>query len=397
MLEQRVMRLAMEVLKRAFNDLSENGAMDRRQLHPIRDALQRHWPSKQNRVLSEMLPKKAVEFDQFREFILGVCLSGFARLEPAKDAGLNEAQLRPVTRSFGQDHELTIRAAYNMLADGDKKARDRHRPATWRVSSEEFPAFVLACCSVDWKSGDRNKTGQDLLDGITMLVAASAVPPAPEPRNREPEHPVGTRARVALTALFKELDQDANGAIEAEELADLTAALRQQMPHVELPREWCSFEEFTSLVLRSLGRVFNALDVDGSGELNSDELLKVSSAFERDHDELVHSFQARQKWYNKALGRWQCQVSLDEFEGFVLLECAKGMRARHVPAALARMLFMTTQPAPTPAPAPAPAPAPTPAPAPVPVSYTHLRAHETPEHLVCRLLLEKKKKKKTKR
>eukprot|EP00658_Telonema_sp_P-2_P023470 TRINITY_DN1940_c0_g1_i13.p1 TRINITY_DN1940_c0_g1~~TRINITY_DN1940_c0_g1_i13.p1 ORF type:complete len:118 (-),score=8.01 TRINITY_DN1940_c0_g1_i13:82-435(-) len=30
------------------------------------------------------------------------------------------------------------------------------------------------------------------------------------------------------------------------------------------------------------------------------------------------------------------------------------------------------------------------------VSYTHLRAHETPEHLVCRLLLEKKKKKKDK-
>eukprot|EP00658_Telonema_sp_P-2_P002158 TRINITY_DN10818_c0_g2_i1.p1 TRINITY_DN10818_c0_g2~~TRINITY_DN10818_c0_g2_i1.p1 ORF type:complete len:499 (-),score=61.70 TRINITY_DN10818_c0_g2_i1:91-1587(-) len=29
----------------------------------------------------------------------------------------------------------------------------------------------------------------------------------------------------------------------------------------------------------------------------------------------------------------------------------------------------------------------------LPVSYTHLRAHETPEHLVCRLLLEKKKKK----
>ena len=28
------------------------------------------------------------------------------------------------------------------------------------------------------------------------------------------------------------------------------------------------------------------------------------------------------------------------------------------------------------------------------VSYTHLRAHETPEHLVCRLLLEKKKIKK---
>ena len=27
----------------------------------------------------------------------------------------------------------------------------------------------------------------------------------------------------------------------------------------------------------------------------------------------------------------------------------------------------------------------------LPVSYTHLRAHETPEHLVCRLLLEKKK------
>src|SRR5678816_1218588 len=26
---------------------------------------------------------------------------------------------------------------------------------------------------------------------------------------------------------------------------------------------------------------------------------------------------------------------------------------------------------------------------PGPVSYTHLRAHETPEHLVCRLLLEK--------
>eukprot|EP00658_Telonema_sp_P-2_P029928 TRINITY_DN22693_c0_g1_i1.p1 TRINITY_DN22693_c0_g1~~TRINITY_DN22693_c0_g1_i1.p1 ORF type:complete len:237 (-),score=28.37 TRINITY_DN22693_c0_g1_i1:49-759(-) len=30
-----------------------------------------------------------------------------------------------------------------------------------------------------------------------------------------------------------------------------------------------------------------------------------------------------------------------------------------------------------------------------PVSYTHLRAHETPEHLVCRLLLEKKKTKNT--
>ena len=29
---------------------------------------------------------------------------------------------------------------------------------------------------------------------------------------------------------------------------------------------------------------------------------------------------------------------------------------------------------------------------PLAVSYTHLRAHETPEHLVCRLLLEKKKK-----
>src|SRR5678815_6105580 len=26
------------------------------------------------------------------------------------------------------------------------------------------------------------------------------------------------------------------------------------------------------------------------------------------------------------------------------------------------------------------------------LAYTHLRAHETPEHLVCRLLLEKKKK-----
>eukprot|EP00658_Telonema_sp_P-2_P042052 TRINITY_DN30139_c0_g1_i3.p1 TRINITY_DN30139_c0_g1~~TRINITY_DN30139_c0_g1_i3.p1 ORF type:complete len:113 (-),score=21.37 TRINITY_DN30139_c0_g1_i3:9-347(-) len=30
------------------------------------------------------------------------------------------------------------------------------------------------------------------------------------------------------------------------------------------------------------------------------------------------------------------------------------------------------------------------------VSYTHLRAHETPEHLVCRLLLEKKKKRRNK-
>ena len=30
-----------------------------------------------------------------------------------------------------------------------------------------------------------------------------------------------------------------------------------------------------------------------------------------------------------------------------------------------------------------------------PVSYTHLRAHETKANLVCRLLLEKKKKKKT--
>ena len=31
----------------------------------------------------------------------------------------------------------------------------------------------------------------------------------------------------------------------------------------------------------------------------------------------------------------------------------------------------------------------------IPVSYTHLRAHETGRNLVCRLLLEKKKKKKT--
>src|SRR5665647_3832795 len=30
---------------------------------------------------------------------------------------------------------------------------------------------------------------------------------------------------------------------------------------------------------------------------------------------------------------------------------------------------------------------------PIPVSYTHLRAHETDSYLVCRLLLEKKKKK----
>ena len=36
------------------------------------------------------------------------------------------------------------------------------------------------------------------------------------------------------------------------------------------------------------------------------------------------------------------------------------------------------------------------APSAEPVSYTHLRAHETPEHLVCRLLLEKKKKKNNK-
>ena len=27
---------------------------------------------------------------------------------------------------------------------------------------------------------------------------------------------------------------------------------------------------------------------------------------------------------------------------------------------------------------------------PIPVSYTHLRAHETPEHIVCRILLEQK-------
>src|SRR5678816_4851720 len=32
----------------------------------------------------------------------------------------------------------------------------------------------------------------------------------------------------------------------------------------------------------------------------------------------------------------------------------------------------------------------------IPVSYTHLRAHETPEHLVCRLLLEKKNNEPTK-
>ena len=31
----------------------------------------------------------------------------------------------------------------------------------------------------------------------------------------------------------------------------------------------------------------------------------------------------------------------------------------------------------------------------IPVSYTHLRAHETKANLVCRLLLEKKKTKKT--
>ena len=31
----------------------------------------------------------------------------------------------------------------------------------------------------------------------------------------------------------------------------------------------------------------------------------------------------------------------------------------------------------------------------IPVSYTHLRAHETGRNLVCRLLLEKKKKKKS--
>ena len=34
---------------------------------------------------------------------------------------------------------------------------------------------------------------------------------------------------------------------------------------------------------------------------------------------------------------------------------------------------------------------------PASVSYTHLRAHETPEHLVCRLLLEKKKSQLTQR
>src|SRR5674476_739308 len=36
-------------------------------------------------------------------------------------------------------------------------------------------------------------------------------------------------------------------------------------------------------------------------------------------------------------------------------------------------------------------------PSPFPVSYTHLRAHETGRNLVCRLLLEKKKKYKKKR
>ena len=33
----------------------------------------------------------------------------------------------------------------------------------------------------------------------------------------------------------------------------------------------------------------------------------------------------------------------------------------------------------------------------IPVSYTHLRAHETEADLVCRLLLEKKKRKEKKR
>ena len=46
----------------------------------------------------------------------------------------------------------------------------------------------------------------------------------------------------------------------------------------------------------------------------------------------------------------------------------------------------TNRPKPTPTPTGEPVPT-----EPTSVSYTHLRAHETPEHLVCRLPLENKK------
>src|SRR5659263_686763 len=46
----------------------------------------------------------------------------------------------------------------------------------------------------------------------------------------------------------------------------------------------------------------------------------------------------------------------------------------------------------TPSTPPAASTSATPPPGPEPVSYTHLRAHETRHDLVCRLLLEKKKK-----
>ena len=76
-------------------------------------------------------------YEQFQEFILALCLAAFQRLEQGgqtvqASTGLNEVQLRPVTRAFNVDHEHAMRSGFKTLADGDK-TRERHRPPTWRV------------------------------------------------------------------------------------------------------------------------------------------------------------------------------------------------------------------------------------------------------------------------
>ena len=85
----------------------------------------------QNQVLAAYLPERRVTYEQFQEFVLALCLAAFNRLDQA-GTGLNEVQLRPVTRAFNVDHELTMRSGFKAIADGDK-TRERHRPSTWRV------------------------------------------------------------------------------------------------------------------------------------------------------------------------------------------------------------------------------------------------------------------------
>ena len=170
-------------------------------------------------------------------------------------------QLRPVTRAFGQDHELVMRFAWSSFNAGNSSSV-RDRPGDWRINQvhvahsahsahqltfahssptpnarwsipvarpgvcsrstrqDEFPIFVLVCCIGGSEPNSKGSKARQkplldapsAIDGFCQLIAASVTLPAPEEEDVSGSHtqqpePVGGRTMHALRVLFDELDQ----------------------------------------------------------------------------------------------------------------------------------------------------------------------------------------------